>query len=225
MKVLVISDIHGNIFGLRTVLNDAKIVDKIICAGDITGYYPFVDETIDEMKKNKIISVRGNHDQYLMDGKAPLDKSQTVKDSVLRMKKLISPSNLSDLKTLPDFLNLDIDGKKVLVYHGSPWNYLEERVYPDYQYFDKFKSVDADVVILGHTHYPLIKKIGNLTLVNPGSCGQPRDYSLLSYVMWDTDKNRFTNFRVEWDIEGFKKTARLQGTDEKLFEVFKRGEK
>src|SRR3989344_6746808 len=101
MRVLIISDIHGNIFGLRKVLDDAMPVNKTICAGDITGFYPFVNEVIDEMKRNKIISVRGNHDQYLIDRKAPLDKNRIIKDSVARMKKFISPQNFSYLKTFP----------------------------------------------------------------------------------------------------------------------------
>lgn len=222
MKIAIISDIHANIYGLKTVLADFPKIDKILCAGDITGYYPFVNEVIDELKKRRVLAVRGNHDQYLLDGKAPKDKNDDVKNSVQRMKKIISEENLDYVKSLPELLNLGINNKKVLIVHGSPWDQLEERIYPDYPNFSKFSEVDADVIILGHTHYPMIKKINNKIVVNPGSCGQPRDYNLLSYVLWNTENNTFENKRISWDIEKFKKEARLRGTNEKLFEVFNR---
>ena len=222
MKVAIISDIHGNIYGLRTIISDLPKVEKIICAGDITGYYPFINEVIDELRRNNVLAVKGNHDQYLIDDKAPEGARGEIKNSVKKMKQLISKKNLNYIKSLPDFLSFTIDDKKVLVVHASPWDHLEERIYPDYQNFDRFKKIDADVVILGHTHYPYVKKIGKLTVVNPGSCGQPRDDNRLSYTIWDTNTNSFENKRLPWDIEGFTKKAKLIGTEDSLFEVFKR---
>lgn len=222
MKIAIISDIHGNIHGLKKVLSDLPKIDKIICAGDITGFYPFINEVINELKKNNVISVKGNHDQYLIDGEAPKEKREEIKKSVERMKKLISIASFDYIKNLPDHLRMTINKKKVLLVHGSPWNHLEERIYPNYPNFDRFLNVGADVVILGHTHYPLIKKIGKVTIVNPGSCGQPRDENRLSYTVWDTEKNSFENRRLAWNIEGFIKEAKLMGTQDRLFEVFKR---
>lgn len=222
MKVAIISDIHGNIHGLKRVFSEISETDKIICAGDITGYYPFINEVINELKKNNVVSVRGNHDQYLIDGKAPEDKKDEIKNSVKRMKKLISEESFNYIKNLPVYIKTTIDKRRVLVTHGSPWNHLEERIYPDYLNFNRFLSLDSDLVILGHTHYPFIKKVGKLTIVNPGSCGQPRDENILSYTIWDTEMNSFENKRLTWDIEKFKKEAKLRGTPDSLFEVFRR---
>lgn len=225
MKIAIISDIHANIFGLKAVLNDLPEVEKILCAGDITGYYPFVNEVIGEMKDRHIVCVKGNHDQYLIDGKAPQSSSEVIKNSVKRTMKLISAPDLNFIKSLPDHIDTTIDGRRAMMFHASPWNYLEQRIYPDYSHFERFSSIIADVLILGHTHYPFVRKIGNLTIVNPGSCGQPRDFNLLSYVLWDTKNDAFKNKRILWNIEEFKKEARVRGTDEKLFEVFNRVKK
>lgn len=222
MKIAFISDIHGNYEGLITVLKQIGRIDRIICAGDITGYYPFANEVTEKIKKSNILSVRGNHDQYLLDGKAPKSASRKVKESIEFTKKIISKRSLKFLEKLPNRLMFEIKGKKVLVCHGSPWDHLEERIYPDYAHFERFESVDADIIVLGHTHYPLVKKVGRKTIINPGSCGQPRDYNLLSYAIWDTDKNSFEIKRAEWDIAKFKKEAGKKGTDSKLFEVFNR---
>lgn len=222
MKIAIISDIHANIFGLKAVISNLGKVDKILCAGDITGFYPFVNEVIEELRNNNIISVKGNHDQYLLNGKAPDDKKEEIKKSVQLMKKIISEENLNYIESLPEILNLEIDNKKALLVHASPWDHFEERIYPDYQNFERFNEIDADVIILGHTHYPMMKHVNDKVVLNPGSCGQPRDYNMPSYVIWDTENNNFENKRVSFNIDEFKRESMERGTDEKLFEVFER---
>lgn len=222
MKIGIISDIHGNSHGLEKILSSLSDCDKILCAGDLTGYYPFVNEVIDLLKKSNVICVLGNHDQYLLNGSAPKTSNNKVKTSVEFMKKVVSSESLSYITDLPLDLKLQIKGKKVLICHASPWDYLEGRIYPDYQNFDEFRKLPFDVIILGQTHHPMIKKVGKKIIVNPGSCGQPRDYNLLSYAIWDTDSDSFEIKRVPWDIEKFKKEALLLGTSPDLFEVFNR---
>lgn len=222
MKIIIISDIHSNIYGLKAVLDNCGSFDKILVAGDITGYYPFANEVIDELVKIDALAVKGNHDWYLIQGFPPENSKPQVKKSFDFTKKIISRDSLNYIKELPDKLEFLIEGKKVFVCHGSPWNLLGQRIYPNYSDFEKFRSIDADVIVLGHTHYPFIKMIGNKIIFNPGSCGQPRDYNLLSYAVWDTKKNEFEIKRIEWDIEQFKKEALKKGTDPELFEVFDR---
>lgn len=222
MKLLIISDIHGNDIGLKAVLDHARHVDKILCAGDITGYYPFVNEVIDLIKKKNIIAIKGNHDKYLLDGFAPVYANKLVKESVERMKKIVTRENIEFISSLSNPSELSIGGKSVFVCHGSPWNLYEEYVYPDYKDFYKFASLPYDVIIYGHTHRSVIKKIGKVTVVNPGSCGQPRDYNLLSYTIWDTNTNVFKNVRIEWDMEGFIQKAKSVGTPQDVLRVFER---
>lgn len=222
MKIGIISDIHGNSHGLKKVLSNLSNCEKILCAGDITGYYPFVDKVVELLKQYGVVSVLGNHDQYLLSGKTPEATNPEVKKSVRFMKKVASEDSLGYLKHLPRNLKLDIKGKRVLICHGSPWDYLQGRVYPDFPNFERFEEIPFDVIILGQTHYPLIRKVGKKTIINPGSCGQPRDYNLLSYGIWDADSGSFEINRIEWDIDNFKKEALARGTDPKLLEVFKR---
>src|SRR3989338_7379500 len=99
MKVVFISDIHSNYFGLQTVLDDFNSVDKIFCAGDITGYYPFPNEAVKLLKEHDIICIKGNHDKYLLDGKAPKGANQSVKQSFELTKKIISDESLDFLKS------------------------------------------------------------------------------------------------------------------------------
>lgn len=222
MRILVISDIHGNDIGLNAVLKDAGRVDKILCAGDFSGYYPFVNEVIKISKGKNFISVLGNHDAYQLGEEISVDKKQAVHLSVDFIKKIITRESLDYLKSLPKQIELSLGGKSVYMVHGSPWDFLDGRIYPDYKFFDRFSTMPYDIFIMGQTHYPFIKHIGEKIIINPGSCGQPRDFNEVSYVLWNTEDSSFINKRLVWDISAFIQKCKEKNTPETFFTVFER---
>jgi diadenosine tetraphosphatase ApaH/serine/threonine PP2A family protein phosphatase len=107
---------------------------------------------------------------------------------------------LARLRALPPSLAVDLAGVRVHLFHGAPWDPLLGRVYPDFATWERFDEVDADVVLLGHTHYPLVKHQGGRLIVNPGSVGQPRDRgSLAAYAVVDLATGEATIHRVPFD--------------------------
>ena len=65
---------------------------------------------------------------------------------------------------------------------------------------DVADKVQADVLVVGHTHFPLIRRHGSLQIVNPGSLGQPLDGDVRApYVLWEDGVVR--RRRVEYDPE------------------------
>ena len=85
---------------------------------------------------------------------------------------------------LADKLIIDIEGIKIGITHGrgGPWG-IENRVksvFRDYKYLD--------IIVFGHSHYPLIKKEENILLINPGSPTDKRYAPYNSYVMLNIDK-------------------------------------
>ena len=217
MKIGLISDIHSNVYGLRSVLKKLKNTDIILCAGDLTGYYTFANEVFDEIEKNKIQWIKGNFDDFLFKS----TNNQIIQDSVDYTKKVIKPENLKKLKNAPTDMTLVLDGIRFKVYHGSPWG--EESVYPDYKNFAKFNKVNADVIILGHTHYPMEKRIGDKIIINPGSCGQPRDYeSKASCAIFDTKTRKTKFYRLSYNRRKIISAIKLYGFDQKLIDILKR---
>ena len=104
-----------------------------------------------------------------------------------------------------------MDNQCIAGFHASPWSFLEEYIYPDYPYFDRFESLPWDYVLLGHTHYPLIKKVGRVTIINPGSCGQPRqgNYRANAAILDSLTGNvKFLN--LDYDIQKFLADAQKQ---------------
>ncbi|MEW6197592.1 MAG: metallophosphoesterase family protein [Planctomycetota bacterium] len=59
-------------------------------------------------------------------------------------------------------------------------------------------GTDADVLVLGHTHWPLLRTHGELQMANPGSVGQPLDGDpRAAYAVWEDGK--ITPRRAKYD--------------------------
>jgi len=221
MRIGIIADIHANIYGLRSVLEGLKDADLILCAGDIVGYYPFVNEVFGALEKHNVVSVLGNHDDLLL----RRDVVHTVWDgSVLEYtRRSITKENLNKLSKLPKQFKLCVDSLKITMVHGSPWDKLNEYIYPDCSYFERFKRIQADVIILGHTHWPMIKHVGEKLIINPGSCGQPRDYDpRASYAVLNTGTRLATLKRVPYNVEKVCKAVKELGFDSVLADILRR---
>lgn len=196
MRIGLISDIHANPYGLEAVIERLLSCEVILCAGDITGYYASVNEVFDILAEHNILFILGNHDEYLLresiEGLPPL-----LKKSVEYTREEISEDNLERLRKAPLHYSGLFDGMKIKMYHGSPWDLMEEYVYPDYAHFERFEEINADLIILGHTHIPFMR--GNV--VNPGSCGQPRgNDSRAAYGILQTETGELTLGRIKYDL-------------------------
>ena len=62
----------------------------------------------------------------------------------------------------------------------------------------KAKSIDADIVIFGHTHTPLNFKKDNIIYLNPGSVSLPRgvDYKSFSIMNLENDNIKIEQIRL-----------------------------
>lgn len=222
MKIGIISDIHSNIEGLRSVLKELKGVDIILCAGDITGYYTFVNEVINEIKNKKIKTILGNHDAYLLK-LILLPKNLIIKKSISYTSDIISKENLAYLKKIKKAsMEIKLDNLKIKMYHGSPWDEFEGYIYSDYQNFDNFLKINADLIILGHTHIPMVKKISGKIIINPGSCGQPRDCNKkASFAIFNTKTKKIKIKMTNYDVEKVVNEAKKLKIDKKLINVLK----
>ena len=71
--------------------------------------------------------------------------------------------------------------------HSSPTDPLFG-YYPEHsdRWSEEVKTIDADVLIVGHTHTPFIRVVGKTTIVNPGSLGRPKTGKPLAcYAVWE----------------------------------------
>jgi putative phosphoesterase len=193
VKVALIADIHGNADAMAAVVGAFRRenVDKIIVAGDLVGYYYYPDRVLELLSGWECVMVRGNHEDMLAAWSSGACRDVIVDrygSGLEAAERCLTRRQVEELTNLPMTSEVEIDGQAVLVCHGAPWN-NDEYVYPDADIGvrRRLTSSGHDLVIAGHTHYPLLWKLQGCTVVNPGSVGQPRDrIPGACWALWDT---------------------------------------
>lgn len=219
MRVLVLSDIHGNADALKTVLNSASGYDYIWVLGDLVDYGPEPHVVVDMVRELKSdLVLMGNHDNavaYNTDCMCAQELHDLSEYTRLEVSfKLLNPEQISWLKSLPRTREFTIDSLRVYAVHGSPRNPLYGYLKPSLPLEEillaltpsplvvKPKPVEADLVVVGHTHIPMDLRVGNKRIINPGSIGQPRDSDWrASYGILNLETGEFHIHRVKYNVE------------------------
>lgn len=220
MKVGLIADPHSNLSAFKAVLKDMPRVDKIICAGDFVGYAAEPNEVVELARSKQMVVVMGNHDHAAVTGDVRRFNPLAAEAAIWTSKNL-SRENLEYLAASPTHLELNLGKQKLYLVHGSPRDPLNEYLFPDVPNRDlaeAIKDVDADIVVLGHTHVPMKRMILGKLVVNPGGVGQPRDRNRqASYAVLKLGKEIVVEHkRVEYDIETTVKKIEAAGLPKEL---------
>lgn len=208
MLICFISDIHGNEVAFDQCLKWINYIapDEVYFLGDAIGYFPSGEAVVKKLCKNKIICQMGNHEKMFFEsGKIEKDKIYKL-DS---LRKRMSPDVVDEINNWPIRRELIIEGKTLLLVHGSPDNELEDYIYPD-SFHDSFFNKQYDIILMGHTHHPFLKSKKGKLIVNVGSVGLPRDYGqFASMAIYETKTDQCKIIRFQIDIE---KIVSLYGT-------------
>lgn len=193
MRILIVSDIHANPWALHAVAREAGAVDHILCAGDTVNYGPDPQAVVTWLRDHAVITVRGNHDHAValdVDPKASPAKQAVALAMRDWTRSQLAPSDLTWLARLPLTADWEIGGCRFALVHGTPLD-------PLYDYRLSPRSAEAlldelttglrtDVLVLGHTHLPLLRRWRGIQIVNPGSVGQPLDGDArAAYAVWE----------------------------------------
>jgi putative phosphoesterase len=232
MKLLLISDIHANYEALRTVLKIPH--DRAICLGDIVDYGPDPDKCIDLLREKAIPTIRGNHDNAVA-FKADCQCGYKYKHLSIATREytweILDRSRIEYLQKLPLLIIEEIDGKKLYLTHASPrsiFEYIKPET-PDEEIQkmidEAMESVEGKFLAVGHSHIPMNRKLGNMTIINPGSVGQPRDGDTrASCAIFDTENGKTEFLRLDYDIDAVcaKIEDRMPHSQE-LIDILRRG--
>ncbi len=181
MQILVISDLHANWPALEAVLG-AQAFDRVIVVGDLVSYGPHPREVVEWVRSHATLMVRGNHDDALACGSdcrcAPTSKPLATATRAVH-RELLSLEDIQFLGSLPRTASLQSAGQTLFAVHASPRDHLYRYTLTpqasDEHVRGQVGRVQADYVLLGHTHLPMVRSSGRRLVVNPGSVGQPRD--------------------------------------------------
>ena len=207
MKTLIISDIHGNLEALKEIINREEF-DAVWFLGDFGDYGPQPDEVLDELRSlNPEIWIMGNHDYanaFGVDcrcGEKTHDLSVYTRTNITQKK--LSAEDIKFLREIPIKSEKTINGKLYYFVHGCPSNPLYGYMFdfmPECMRNELGGEIFTDVLLFGHTHFPVIGKYDKMMYLNPGSVGQLRDGDpRASYAVFHEEK--FEIKRVKYDVE------------------------
>jgi phosphoesterase, MJ0936 family len=186
MKIAVLADIHGNLPALAAVAADiaAWNPDAVVVGGDIVNRGPssaaclrFVQERCADSGWRLI---RGNHEDYVISVVHDPTDRPGIEGAIRRNVRWTADqlgAAAAELERLPEIISLhDPAGGEVRIVHASmrhnrdnvlattPDDELREQIAPP-----------CPLIVVGHTHRPLIRRIDSTLVVNVGSVGLPFD--------------------------------------------------
>ena len=183
MEIAIVSDIHGNLTALESILSEIREADEVVCLGDVAASGPQPSETLSFLRKVNWRLVLGNTDETLSkQGQENLSNLKMPKDDKRKMLSLhqwtASQINGADRKFLAGFshtIEVEAGGRSLLCYHGSPRSNTE-KIMPTTSIIrlsEIFSGRSASIYAGGHTHEQMVRKYGPSLVINPGSVGLP----------------------------------------------------
>lgn len=235
MKYAILSDIHGNLEALQTVLTHAKEngCEKYVCGGDVVGYNADPSECMAVVREMGMPCVMGNHDEYVGQ-----DMDLSTFNPIAAQAVLWTRAQLTDeeRKWLCDLRYMRLVGDFSIVHATMDgprnWGYVQSKM----EAAASFTYQTTHVCFHGHTHVPMaftddrlditgesydkIKVADNKRyFVNVGSVGQPRDGDpRAAYVIYDTGEAIIELHRLDYDLDKAQEKIRAAGLPERLAE-------
>ena len=245
MRLLLLSDIHGNLEALEACLDAAPDYDCVANLGDVVGYGGSPNQTVELVRAMGPINVRGNHDRCCCGLDDTSDFNPVAAAAANWTQNELSDRNLDWLRELPCGPVLDPAWPGVQFVHGSPRD-EDEYIVSIYGAQEALRASHAHLTFFGHTHVqgafgrprdaaaellpletvntasraqvmrlPLAPR--QYYLVNPGSVGQPRDGDRRAgFAVYDSDEREVLFYRVPYDIAAAQERILLAGLPKML---------
>lgn len=189
-RLAIFSDVHANLPAMAVVAEHLRRggYDRIYCLGDLGGYASQPNEVQEIVMALDCPTIIGNYDEGVGFNRddcgclyiKPFDIEMS-NISFLWTRARTTDANKAWLRGLPREIRLEVEGRRVLLCHGSPratTEYLFENRSDGYlRQFTHGGAADAhaDVIVFGHTHVPYHRRIDGVHFVNTGSVGRPKD--------------------------------------------------
>lgn len=232
-RLALLGGIYSNHWALRVALADAQArgVDGIYCLGDLGAFGPHPDRVFPLLQAAGVQCIQGNYDNSLAGGLADCQCGYTdprdnfyARLSYNYTFRNTSEANKRWMGTLPSQLRLEVEGRRLLLCHGSPRRmneFLWESATPDSFLGWCFDQAGADIIAATHTGIKWQRRLADGRLfVNVGVLGRPENdgttrvwYTLLT-VERDAASVEFVP--VEYDYRALVQEMQ----EEQLPEVF-----
>jgi len=190
MRILILSDLHGNLEALRAIQASEPSWDELWVLGDVVNYGPDPAEVVEFVRRHATLVIRGNHDHALGYGADP--RCSAAFREMARVMQGYTAGVLSQeqkewLRGLPLTASRVVGGESFFLCHAAPSDPLYAYLPPDPDVWrQQLSDIPAGTVLAGHTHLPSVLEANGRRLVNPGSVGQPKQgVAEACYAVWE----------------------------------------
>jgi len=220
MRIALLSDVHGNLPALRSVLKDVRgsEADQVWCLGDLVGYGAEPDGCVELVREACDVCLAGHHDLVLTGDIDIADFSSNAAAAARWTQENIAEEALAFLRELKP----EDPAREPGLYHASPRDPVWEYVLSTWQALECMEEMEPRVGAVGHSHVALFfhsngdAEVGGAVapagteldlstgrwLINPGAVGQPRDGDpRAAWLLLDTDTWTAAWRRVEYPID------------------------
>lgn len=229
MRILIFSDVHGNLTALEAVLEameQHQDIDQVIFAGDACMFGPRPEECATRIRHVADYSVVGNTDEWIFeppgaDVVADDNWRGTVEQTAGWVAKRLSAESAGWLHNLPLAHRISPTGRAeddLLIVHANPHDTMaviyppeqtQQQAFgevrqPDSDLDELLTSTEAGAIAFGHFHYPNERRWRNVLLANISSVSMPADgdqRAKYGLLAWDGETWSATLHRVAYRVE------------------------
>ncbi len=180
MRYLIFSDVHANWEALWGLQQAEHKPDAVLFLGDVIGLGADADRCASWLRTNATYAVCGDHDAALFDADALLPGSKVccaVDATIEHAARTLSAASRDYVASLPESATVRLADVTFYLTHAGPsglFDRFDLMTAPKDLVEAEFKDIQADVVLIGHTHRPGIRQVSDKVIVAPGSLGAPR---------------------------------------------------
>ncbi len=177
MVIGILSDVHANVVALEAALRAMREAGAgtVICLGDLVGYGPAPNETLDLLQRANVQCCLGDADERIAFDFAKRAGRAGVADATLEWTRgVIEPRHVEWLRTLPVQRRVDTPVGRLRAFHGSSDDPgARTDLHQDPVSLTRLlQRHRCTVLTAGGSHVPYLRKVaGAGWVVNPGSVG------------------------------------------------------
>ena len=229
MKIVIVSDVHGNLEAFRALV-EAEPCDQLWVLGDLVDYGPDPRTVIRDVRDLAALVVRGNHDHAVGFGVAPRCSAafRAMAEATQQYTmRVLGDDDVAYLRALPLAADATRGGVRFHLCHAVPSDPLFGYCRADSPaWAQEVRAVDAGVLLVGHTHEPFVRAVGDRLVVNPGSLGQPKHGTPDgSYAVWEDGEVslRRVRYRVDTTVDKLRRLPLASDVIDDLAQVLLTG--
>ncbi|UXE66818.1 MAG: metallophosphoesterase [Chryseotalea sp. WA131a] len=185
MRIVVFSDIHGNLPAFEKMLMNEHDVGLYISLGDVVNYGPWGNECVDLLESLPSVRLMGNHEEYFLTGKYP-----GLNELVIRFFDTCF-SQFDRAQQISGYIA-----------HYEFNGYRFQHTINDSYIFPDSKIEISGKYFIGHSHHQFDRSADNYQIINVGSVGQNRsEINVINYAVYDTEADTVQFISLVYDLD------------------------